>query len=1067
MNPHISPAGLVLVLARWNMWLRCLPLLAALLIFSSPRTAHAQLGVGTLIGKVSDASTKGVVADVVVTASSPALQGEQTAVTDKTGAFRIPNLPPGDYTLRYEADTFHPYSRSGIALRATITLRVDAELLPETLKAEEVTVVARPPTVDVGSARTGVTVNSEFFSRVPVAPPSGKGGGIRSFEQLVEVAPTGRNDLYGGSMGGTTSPENLYLIDGMSVGDGAFGYNGTPLSLDFIKEASIVTGGYLPEYGRGGGGVLDIVTKSGSNEFHGSVFGGYTPWQANPKFPPPQDTVSTTRRLQSLRDIGFDLGGPIIKDKLWFYVGADLSQTSYTLSSDRNVLRTGADGKYIYDSDGLIESDKIPGTHRVMRAEGTQWQYLGKLTYSPGHNDRIELIHRGTPSTSGGGGNYSIDYATGLPNVYANPDTGTTNGVYSALAYKQIAESYDTSIAWSHSSEDKKLTFNTSFAWHHQHTADQASDGQGAGGGGLAGTPLFVYQRTSPAPHSITDFENIANPSQCVNAVAEGDAKCPAAQYSVGGPQILADRKIDRYALKEVATYLTEGLGHHVFKAGIEAEYLGFKSVRGYPGGTLLQEYGSGALVRDLRRYGGLAGPDDPYINDVLRHDNKSFSFGAFVQDSWAIMDKITLNVGFRYDTQILYNDQGRVALSLPNQFAPRVGVIYDVLHNGRSKLFANYAIYYQSLPLDIMDRAGSGEPSIRSRRPIANCTPGTPGYPASCDDPANLASVAGSYDPNQKWAYTGVGTTAIDPNLKPQSSSELSAGGEYEIIPNGRLGLTYIRRWMNNVIEDMSRDEANTYFLGNPGRGIAADFPEAKRNFDAGIVHFTKTFSDEWLAQASYTLSYLRGNWEGFYRAQTGQLDPGFNSDFDLRSLTVNREGPLAGDRRHEIKLFIARDIALAPRHHLNVGGAYISRSGGPTNVLASHPVYGNSEVFILPRGSGERMPWVHEIDLHLGYTFYETKNQTIAVTTDIFNLFNFQAVTRRGQDYTYRSVDPISGSSAGTVTDPKNIDPALLKPTDGDPRPFDATDKNRSYGAPLEYQQPISIRFGLKTTF
>jgi len=279
-------------------------------------------------------------------------------------------------------------------------------------------------------------------------------------------------------------------------------------------------------------------------------------------------------------------------------------------------------------------------------------------------------------------------------------------------------------------------------------------------------------------------------------------------------------------------------------------------------------------------------------------------------------------------------------------------------------------------------------------------------------------------------------------------------------------VGLTYIRRWMNNVIEDMSRDEANTYFVGNPGRGIAADFPQAKRNFDAGIVHFTKTFSDQWLAQASYTLSYLRGNWEGFYRAQTGQLDPGINSDFDLRSLTVNRTGALAGDRRHEIKVFVARDIAIAPRHHLNIGGTYISRSGGPTNFLASHPVYGNGEVFILPRGSGERMPWVHEVDLHVGYSFYETKNQTLSLTADIFNLFNFQAVTRRGQDYTYRSVEPITGSAA-TSGDRKSIDPNAITPSDGDPRPFDATDRNRSFGAPLEYQQPISFRFGLKTTF
>src|SRR5882724_7784457 len=106
---------------------------ALVLLLLLARPAAAQLGSGTLSGKVVDASTKKPLADVVVTATSPALQGEQTVVTDKSGSFRIPTLPPGDYALRYEIDTFRPYSRGGIQLRATVTLRVDAELLPETL----------------------------------------------------------------------------------------------------------------------------------------------------------------------------------------------------------------------------------------------------------------------------------------------------------------------------------------------------------------------------------------------------------------------------------------------------------------------------------------------------------------------------------------------------------------------------------------------------------------------------------------------------------------------------------------------------------------------------------------------------------------------------------------------------------------------------------------------------------------------------------------------------------------------------------------------------------------------
>jgi hypothetical protein len=402
------------------------------------------------------------------------------------------------------------------------------------------------------------------------------------------------------------------------------------------------------------------------------------------------------------------------------------------------------------------------------------------------------------------------------------------------------------------------------------------------------------------------------------------------------------------------------------------------------------------------------------------------------------------------------------LALALPNQWSPRLGVIYDPTQSGAAKIFANYAVYYQTLPLNIMDRAGSGEPAIRSRRAIENCDPTSPGYPGSCQDPANLVTIpgTGSYNPNQIWAYTSVGTFVVDPEVDAPSSSEISLGGEYELIPGGRLGLTYIRRWTNTAIEDMSRDEGSTFFIGNPGYGIASDFPEVERTYDAGILSFTKAFSDLWLAQASYTLSYLRGNWDGLFRPETGQLDPGTNSDFDLISIMANRSGALSGDRRHEIKVFAARDLVVAPQHHINLGASYRARSGAPTSYLGSHIVY----------GSGERLPWQHTIDAHLGYTFLKTEAQTLAVTCDIFNLFNIRTQAGAGQRYTSRDVEPITGVATEDALvngNKREINPALIQPSDGDPRPFDDTDVSRSFGAPSAYLAPISFRLGLKSTF
>src|SRR5262249_55103729 len=102
-------------------------------------------GTSVLLGTVRDAATRAAVADVVVTATSPSMQGEQVVVTDSTGLYRVPGLPPGTYTLRFEKETYRPYSRTGVDVAAGRFLRLDLELLPETAGAETVTVVGAPP----------------------------------------------------------------------------------------------------------------------------------------------------------------------------------------------------------------------------------------------------------------------------------------------------------------------------------------------------------------------------------------------------------------------------------------------------------------------------------------------------------------------------------------------------------------------------------------------------------------------------------------------------------------------------------------------------------------------------------------------------------------------------------------------------------------------------------------------------------------------------------------------------------------------------------------------------------
>jgi hypothetical protein len=1039
----------------------------------STTPAWAQtIGVATLSGKVVDTQSKAPLADAVVTVTSPSLQGEQTVVTDSSGFYRVPNLPPGDYTVRVEADRYRVYARGGIALRANVTVRFDVEVLPESMTADEVVVVGRPPTVDVGSTTSGLNVNADTIERLPLASPSARGGASLSFESLSELVPTGRTDTYGASFAGTTSPENGYLVDGLSVSDPSVGVLGAPFSLEFVKEANVVTAGYLPEYGRTQGGVFDVVTKSGSNEFHGTIFGQWTPGTAAPKQVLSQVSVSGQTRLLSTQTAGFTLGGPIIKDKLWFFTGAQMSRAMSQSERNLYAFATDSQGAYVRDADRLLIPTEIPDTRRQFRSRAEQYQLFGKLDYRVDANNQVSFAVKTIFNSTGGDGYFETDPQTGGITV-----PGGTRPMR-ATRY-QPGSVYDVTLKWSNSSLNKRLLFDTTLGWHNENNtggAGLAGDKSELGTQeGLSGQPQLGYLRNVPNRPRISDYENLPNPGICDDIAPPGATpvvrRCSINNYILGGSGALQKANTNRLQAREVITFLFEGLGHHVLKAGGEVEYAEVTNRNAFSGGFAAQENGAGTLWTVNRGYFVLTDPNSLVVYPELKYKVNSLSFGAFAQDSWSIMDRVTLNAGVRYDSQTLYTAQGDVALAMPTQFAPRLGLIFDPTQTGRAKIFANYAVYYQSVPLRLAYRGGSGEPGALFRANQSVCNGADPGVRDCILNPANHNQITDVYDPIRNYAVLGFGRTYVDPNLKPGSSTEVSGGAEYEIIPQGRVGLTFIHRQTNNVIEDMSRDEAATYFIGNPGEGIAKDFPKAKRIYNAGIFQFTKAFADDWLAQASYTITSLVGNWDGYFRPASGQLDPGANSDFDLRSLTVNRRGPLDGDRRHEIKLYGAKDWQLDQGVRLTTGLSYRARSGGPTNFQGRHPIYGAGEVFILPRGEGERLPWVHNVDVHASLGVWQSKTNSISVTADIFNLFNFQAVTQTSQIYTNSSVNPITDPNQQNNAylpgrDKQEINPAIIVPNPGEPA-YTAEQRNPNFGQPIFYQDPLTVRLGLRTTF
>jgi len=1094
-------------------------LVAGLLIGS---VALAQSSSSVIIGTVSNAdpTKKGApLADVVVTATSPNLQGEQTVVSDAQGQYRIPQLPPGVYTLRFESEGFRPFSRADIQLRLNRTIRVNVELLPEAF-TEQIEITGTPPTIDVGSTTTGVNVDQEFIRRIAVNRPGGKGGAARSFESLAELAPGAQTDNYGVSINGATSPENGYVVDGLSTNDPAFGINASPLSIEFVQDVNVVTGGYLPEFGRSTGGVVNAVTRSGSNEFHGSVFGNMTPGalEGNRQLAINEGSVITgLNSLHNLGDFGATLGGPIMEDKLWFFAGFAPSFTRYSHLRGVNAFVLDENGDVARNAQGQAIVQPIPGAERTYYADSRSFQYMGKLTYLINADHNVSLSLTGTPSKTGGRGRLRIDPRSGglpLP-LTMRPDA---IGVISTTASTTAL-----GLKYGGAFMDKRLLFDVNAGWFHQVAANQPADGSQPGdilGDGLSGYSRATYVQ----PRSLLDFESPAGAGAFCEPAGlhqeidpETDEpyeikRCPVTNYEVGGVGLLTNGRLDRYQVNAKGTYLLNLLGTHVVKAGVDTEFLVYAQQKAYGGGVLFEEVALTNLIDprtgtpitarvdpatgerlyphgiygwvDSRRYGHQSGPDTPTVQLVNQSTTKSTTVGGFVQDSWTLANRVTLNLGMRYDVQAMYGGEGQLALILGNQWSPRLGAIVDPLANGRMKFFANFARYYEQVPLNMLERAFPPERRFSARRVApqvgltGGCDPSSrEGQRGDCADSAYVARRAeGSLNPdsllNPNRLYSGgkVENEPVDPALEAQSSHEWVVGGEYEVLANTRFGANYTRRGMGAVIEDMSRDLGNTYFLGNPGAGFAKEFPKPERNYDAVTLYLNRAFAEGWLAQVSYTWSMLRGNYPGLFRPETEQLDPNILSDFDLIELLPNRSGLLPFDRTHAIKMFGAREFTVTNALSANIGMSYRGNSGTPINYYGAHPEYGQDEAFVLKRGTAGRTPWVNVIDSNIGLNYRVGKNQVLSLTMDVFNLFNFQTVTKVDESYTYESIYPYVDGGEDRLPTEENPEPNTVRINTGDPSEVEYLtydQVNPNFRQPKEYQAPRQFRFGIRYTF
>ncbi|MBP1767527.1 MAG: hypothetical protein H6P98_1642, partial [Candidatus Aminicenantes bacterium] len=293
-------------------------LIAFLFIFSSLAFSQSR-DTGAINGVITD-QQGAALPGVSVTVSSPNLMGTRTAISEADGTYRFPALPPGDYTVKAELNGFKTVVRDKIRLTTTTRLAVDIAMEQGAIN-EEVTVVAQAPTVDVKSTESAsVTLSNEILRNIPYS---------QFTADIVTLAPAVSTDNV--AYGASSNTGIAYSMDGVNVADPEAGSAWVFLDHNIIEEAKVMGIGLPAEYGNFTGVIFNLITKSGGNQFSGHFEADY---QGKSKFfvndnndAYIEDFPELTAPKSELMDFSGHLGGPVLKDKLWFYVGLQYYRT--------------------------------------------------------------------------------------------------------------------------------------------------------------------------------------------------------------------------------------------------------------------------------------------------------------------------------------------------------------------------------------------------------------------------------------------------------------------------------------------------------------------------------------------------------------------------------------------------------------------------------------------------------------------------------------------------------------------------------------------------------------------
>lgn len=1074
---------------------------AALSLVGSP--AHAQETTGRIVGQVTDEATH--TPQVGVTVILQGQQGEDAALTDDRGEYSFVNLTVGTYTVRfYNATSSTNVERHDLAVSAGATLRADVVIPSQPAPEETYVIKKKAAAVDVGSTRLGLTLNEDYMNNLAQD---------RTFGDLVLKAPGAFLETSGGvSIAGASGLENVYMTDGLNVTGMEYGdimnkrvdaSGGSNLTLDFVKELQISTGGYRAEFGGAMGGVVNVVTKSGTNDLHGSAFMYWSPyWLAgDPKRVDTKASVlSGVDKPDYDMNLGFEVGGPIIKNKAFFWVGFAPRLEKSHYFRDVRPLVEGADT----DTPG----DVLMRTRtRELRQS---YQYGVKLDYVPTPDHKLTLSLFSTPTAS------EHVRALIVPGDEANNDP--------RWALQSLHKTNtDVSANWMSQFLERRLRFDAGVGLHRESYTSQSPYDE------LNATNQLEYHGAA----SLYDFEHIAGCEPRMGAGGTMFDPCPvgnnAGGYHTGGFGEVKSYTGNRWMADVKATAL---VNKNELKAGAHLELNTFDQNRYYSGPlgqrSLAQIYPDNVLVwnfftiprgrfaSQFADFDPATGNTDPnmdgdpmnlgdpkmqFYKDNLVANVKSVNTAYFLQDTVHPVPNVTVDLGMRYENQKMYDFRGDQFLNTGN-WGPRLGVVYDPTNEGRSKLFASYGQFFETVPMNLAARYFGGEGILVQAYPASTCTPPPSQWKGTGDEwNKSGCSYLGNFTYNAGAPYQ------VQPNLKGQYHNEIVAGMQHALTDDLVVGLNYTHRWLGAIIEDGSADPSLQAVLANPGgvpqsakddvqhqidakmnelTGLQAapssdpvaqaaalataqaqlatlktklqalevvgNEPKPARNYDALTVHATKRLGQSWFFQGSYTYSRLIGNYNGLYDADNSYFAPNGTTAYDTPDLVLNKYGPLANDRPHSGHVD-AYYVAPVGKGQITAGFSFSAFSGVPRNYQAAViPAY--QIIFLLPRGSAGRTDAVTQLDMKLGYRQQLTKNSAVEVFFDVFNLYNARTALTVDDNYTFDVAAPIVDGNTDDLAHAKNAAGLPIQ-------------KNPNFGQPTSFQAPIHGRLGLRVLF